>query len=773
MKITNLVFALAYAAASSASTNYASSAPAVPAPQQSFVATRPSPAQPVPVTPIPIVVADFVYSPIAGAAPSVPAPAPPAADYTAKAAPVVSVTVAPANPQPEPIVSMMPLPVPAPTPTSSYRAYTSNKRDVDQSAIEGLVSGTSAMLFNANGNSYILARLPVDLATKAAKNPSVLRKRESESDLIADATTNDLNSSALLYELIGKIFARVTLPVNANVGISNPEDSGELMRRDLLDNILGEVVASAVAPLNIVANINPDEDGNGLVPNLLGRISATIQASPTVTAHIFDADKDESDELLRRDLLENILGEVIASAVAPLNIVADINPDEDGNGLLPNLLGRVSATIQASPTVTAHLFDSDKDDISKLLRRDLLDNILGEVVASAVAPLNIVANINPDEDGNGLDESDELLRRDLLENILGEVVASAVAPLNIVADINPDEDGNGLVPNLLGRISATIQASPTVTAHLFDSDKDGSDELLRRDLLDNILGEVVASAVAPLNIVANINPDEDGNGLVPNLLGRISATIQASPTVTAHIFDADKDESDELLRRDLLENILGEVVASAVAPLNIVADINPDEDGNGLVPNLLGRISATIQASPTVTAHLFDSDKDGSDELLRRDLLENILGEVVASAAAPVNIVANINPDEDGNGLVPNLLGRISATIQVSPTVTAHLFDSDKDDSGKLLKKDVMAGGIYTERVDDAHIAIYVPLTALTKGQSEVSRLVSAAGGESIQIVSMTATPTVQTSSAPTPAATSIANSNIFLRIVVPSSKLM
>ncbi|KAJ2428942.1 hypothetical protein GGF47_001065 [Coemansia sp. RSA 2524] len=635
MKITNLVFALAYAAASSASTNYASSAPAVSTPQQSFVATRPSPAQPVPVTPIPIVVADFVYSPIAGAAPSVPAPAPPAADYTAKAAPVVSVTAAPANPQPQPIVSMMPLPVPAPTPTSSYRAYTNNKRDVDQSAIEGLVSGTSAMLFNANGNSYILARLPADLATKAAKNPSVLRKRESEGDLIADATTKDLNSSALLYELIGKIFARVTLPVNANVGISNPEDSGGLMRRDLLDNILGEVVAGAVVPVNIVANISPDEDGNGLVPNLLGRISATIQASPTVTVHIFDADKDESNELMRRNLLDNILGEVVASAVAPLNIVANINPDEDGNGLVPNLLGRVSATIQASPTVTAHIFDADKDESNELMRRNLLDNILGEVVASAVAPLNIVANINPDEDGNGLDESNKLMRRGLLESILGEVVASIVAPINIVANINPDEDGNGLVPNLLGRVSATIQASPTVTAHLFDSDKDESNKLMRRGLLESILGEVVASAVAPLNIVANINPDEDGNGLVPNLLGRVSATIQASPTVTA------------------------------------------------------------------------------------------------------------------------------------------HLFDSDKEDISKLLKRDAMASGIYIERVDDAHIAIYVPLTALTKGQSEVSRLVSAAGGEGVQIVSMTATPTVQTSSAPTPAVTSIANSNIFLRIVVPSSKLM
>ncbi|KAJ2309953.1 hypothetical protein IWW52_005550, partial [Coemansia sp. RSA 2704] len=415
MKITNLIFALAYAAAGSASTNYASSAPAVPAPQ-----LPPAPAQPVPVTPIPIVVADFVYSPVATAMPSMPAPAPPAA-YSANPAPGSPGSIAPANPLPEPVVSVLPSPLPAPTPTQSqaYRSYTSNKRDADPAAIQGLVSGTSAMLFNANGNSYILARLPVDLASKAAQNPSALRKRETESDLIADATTKDLESSALLYDLLGKIFARVTLPVNAKVGISNPtEDSGELLRRDnLLENLLGEVVASAVAPLNIVANINPDEDGNGLVPNLLGRVSATIQASPTVTAHLFDADKDDSGELLRRDnLLENLLGEVVASAVAPLNIVANINPDEDGNGLVPNLLGRVSATIQASPTVTAHLFDADKDDSGELLRRD-----------------------------------------NLLENLLGEVVASAVAPLNIVANINPDEDGNGLVPNLLGRVSATIQ----------------------------------------------------------------------------------------------------------------------------------------------------------------------------------------------------------------------------------------------------------------------------------------------------------------------------
>ncbi|KAJ1954506.1 hypothetical protein EC988_002397, partial [Linderina pennispora] len=251
-----------------------------------------------------------------------------------------------------------------------------------------------------------------------------------------------------------------------------------------------------------------------------------------------------------------------------------------------------------------------------------------------------------------------------------------------------DADGNGLVPNLLGDVSATIQASPTVTAHILDSGDD-SGNLLKRDLLNNILGEVIASAVAPINIVANINPDEDGNGLVPNLIGAVSATIQASPTVTAHIFDAD-DYSGGLLKRDLLKNILGEVIASAVAPVDVVANINPDDDGNGLVPNLLGAISATVQATPTVTVHIFDPDQEAvSSAPLKRDLVPNLLGEVIASAVAPLNVVANIQHDANGNGLVPNLVGDVSATIQASPTVTVHIFDAD-DYSGDLLKRDLV-----------------------------------------------------------------------------------
>ncbi|KAJ2717282.1 hypothetical protein H4R19_000034 [Coemansia spiralis] len=650
MKITNIVFALAYAAATSAAgAKYASSAPAAPTPHVTVeVPQLPAPALPVPVTPIPIVIADFIYS---------PAPAPPAAVYAVSVTPdVPHATAVPAVPAPQPVPSASEppaiAPAPQPAPPPGYHAYTSGKRSVDLTSSQRLVSGTSAMLFTANGNTYILARLPVNLANKVSATPEILRKRATEDDLITDATTRDLDSGAVLYDLLGKIFARITLPINANVGISNPTDSGELLKRDLLDNILGEVIASVVAPINVVANINPDEDGNGLVPNLLGRVSATIQASPTVTVHIFDADTDDSGELLKRDL----------------------------------------------------------------------------------------------------------------------VIASVVAPINIAANINPDEDGNGLVPNLLGRVSATIQVSPTITAHLFDSDNDDSGELLKRDLLDNILGEVIASVVAPINVVANINPDEDGNGLVPNLLGRVSATIQASPTVTVHIFDADADDSGELLKRDLVEDLLGEVIASVVAPINIAANINPDEDGNGLVPNLLGRVSATIQVSPTITAHLFDSDNDDSGELLKRDLLDNILGEVIASVVAPINIVANINPDEDGNGLVPNLLGRVSATIQVSPTITAHIFDADADDSGELLKRDAIRAGVFTEHIDGDRVAIYVPIGALAKNHSDVSQIVSA-GGDGAQVVSLAPTPTQPASSAPTPAATSVGAEGVYLRIVVPASQ--
>ncbi|KAJ2360496.1 hypothetical protein IW150_007482, partial [Coemansia sp. RSA 2607] len=336
-------------------------------------------------------------------------------------------------------------------------------------------------------------------------------------------------------------------------------------------------------------------------------------------------------------------------------------------------------------------------------------------------------------------------------------------------------DGNGLVPNLLGRVSATIQASPTVTAHIFDPDNYDDAGLLRRDLVDGLLGEVVASVVAPLNVVANINPDEDGDGLVPNLLGRVSATIQASPTVTAHIFDPENYDGAELARRDLVDGLLGEVVASVVAPVNVVANINPDEDGNGLVPNLLGRVSATIQASPTVTLHIFDPDNYDGAELARRDLVDGLLGEVIASVVAPLNIVANINPDEDGNGLVPNLLGRVSATIQASPTVTAHIFDPDNYDGGELLKRDSMAGGIYTERIDESHIAVYVPLNTFTKGKTNqaVSSLASVAGSTNVQIVSIAPTPTVPMSSAPTPAMTGLPSDNIYLRIVVPAAGLL
>ncbi|KAJ2098839.1 hypothetical protein GGI09_003102, partial [Coemansia sp. S100] len=325
MKVTNTIFAFAYASMSLSGANYVGTAPLMPTPTPAVPAV-----QPVPVMPIPVIVADFIYSPAVPMPPAPPVATPavtssqplvpaPAAGYVASSAPnVPSMPIAPANPpvQIEPSMTVSPAPAP------SYRANGAHKREVDQVAIENLVSGTGAMLFNANGSSYMLVRLPVDLAKSVSQDKAVLRKRATESDLIDDATTRDLDSSALLYDLLGKVFARVILPVKTNIGISNPTNDGGLgglLRRDLVENLLGEVVASVVAPVNIVANINPDEDGNGLLPNLLGRVSATIQASPTVTAHIFNADSDNSG-MFKRDLVENLLGEVVASVVAPLNI---------------------------------------------------------------------------------------------------------------------------------------------------------------------------------------------------------------------------------------------------------------------------------------------------------------------------------------------------------------------------------------------------------------------------------------------------------------------
>ncbi|KAJ2470870.1 hypothetical protein GGI02_002648, partial [Coemansia sp. RSA 2322] len=178
MKVTNSIFAFAYASVSMAGASYVGNAPIMPtlALGTPVPALPPAPVptvQPVTIMPIPVIVADFVYSP------AVPKPAP-AAGYVASSAPNVPGTmVVPAIPpaQPEPSVTAWPAPVP------SYRGNGAHKREVDQTAIEKLVSGTGAMLFNANGNSYMLVRLPMDLAKKASQSSAELRKRANESDL--------------------------------------------------------------------------------------------------------------------------------------------------------------------------------------------------------------------------------------------------------------------------------------------------------------------------------------------------------------------------------------------------------------------------------------------------------------------------------------------------------------------------------------------------------------------------------------------------------------
>ncbi|KAJ2841636.1 hypothetical protein J3B02_005828, partial [Coemansia erecta] len=270
MKVTSSIYALAFAAVSMASVDYyASSAPNMPLPMPTPGMMTPMPQvppamptsmQPVPVAPIPVI-ADFIYSPVTSTqVPALPTPTmgnaqpsmPPAAPvYNASSAPANSPTaVMPANPvaQPEPISSSA---WATPTPPPSYRANPVNKREISQTAMEDLVKGTGAVVFNANGNSYMLLRLPVETAKQVAESNVELRKRANESDLVSDATTKNLDSDAVLYDVLGEVFARVILPVNAKIGITNPEDSNGLLRRDLVDGLLGEVVASVVAPLNI------------------------------------------------------------------------------------------------------------------------------------------------------------------------------------------------------------------------------------------------------------------------------------------------------------------------------------------------------------------------------------------------------------------------------------------------------------------------------------------------------------------------------------------
>ncbi|KAJ1937346.1 hypothetical protein EC988_007919, partial [Linderina pennispora] len=347
MKVTNTIFALAFAAATAAAGgNYvASSPPVIPAPQPPAVVTviQPAPQPPavvtiiqsVPMNQISIIVADFMYSPTnggIGSQPALPTPMPvitdvpavPGPAYVASPPPVVpqptqpgvtvivpqpaqpSITVIlPQPPQPsvtevvpsvppavtevvpsappavtevvpsappavtevvpsgppavtEVVPSAPPAPTPVPTPaptvpaTPSYRASTLNKRSIEQSAINNLVNGNGAMVFNINGQTYMLLRLPVSIP-QASQAAVPLHKRDTPSNLIDDATTKNLGSEALLYEVLGKVFARVLLPANAHVGISQPQGAdalGNLLKRDLVPNLLGEVIASAVAPLN-------------------------------------------------------------------------------------------------------------------------------------------------------------------------------------------------------------------------------------------------------------------------------------------------------------------------------------------------------------------------------------------------------------------------------------------------------------------------------------------------------------------------------------------
>ncbi|KAI7825766.1 hypothetical protein BX661DRAFT_171740 [Kickxella alabastrina] len=574
MKVTNSIYALAYAAAAMASVNYAaSSAPNVPAPVTGIWTRAPQvpPAtwtivQPVSITYLPIVIKTR-YLPVpptptpaavlssTGTTPKpwMPAPAPVPA-YIASSPPGLPGTAVPANPaaqvDPSSISSRI-KPAPTPTPTQSFRGYTSNKRDIDQGTVGSLVQGNGAVVFEANGESYILVRLPQEIAEKVIKTNAVLQKRTTEKDIISDATTKDLGSNSLLYSLFDTIVARIRLPVNSGIGISEPKDGDSnhgFLRREILD--VGQVVASVALPVNANGSVESSDDVDSILAQLLGDINFAAEASPTIVANIDGSDESNASGLMRRNLIDRLLGVLHLSAVVPLNVNGELNADED------ELLGDISLAIAATPTASIQLGGSGESGSGGLFRRNLLDDTLG------------VLRIN------------------------------ANAPVSIDAIVDSNENGDGVVENLLGDISLAIAATPTASIQLGGSEESGSNGLLRRDILAD-LGNVIASVVLPLNVNANIKPNKNGDGVLPNLLGEVSLSIEASPTVVARINSPEPTQVDELYRRDI-NGLLRGIFASIAAPLNINANIKPNKNGDGVLPNLLGEVSLSINASPTI-----------------------------------------------------------------------------------------------------------------------------------------------------------------------------
>ncbi|KAJ1900613.1 hypothetical protein LPJ66_001358 [Kickxella alabastrina] len=649
MKVTNSIYALAYAAAAMASVNYAaSSAPNVPAPVTGIWTRAPQvpPAtwtivQPVSITYLPIVIKTR-YLPVpptptpaavlssAGTTPKpwMPAPAPVPA-YVASSLPGLPGTAVPANPaaqvDPSSISSWI-KPAPTPTPTQSFRGYTSNKRDIDQGTVGSLVQGNGAVVFEANGESYILVRLPQEIAEKVIKTNAVLQKRTTEKDIISDATTKDLGSNSLLYSLFDTIVARIRLPVNSGIGISEPKGSGNnrgFLRREILD--VGQFVASVALPVNVNGSAESSDDVDSILAQLLGDINFAAEASPTIVANIDGSDESDASGLMRRNLIDRLLGVLHLSAVVPLNVNGELNADEDGDGLLEQLLGDISLAVTASPTVNIKLGDSDESSSGGLFRRNLLDDTLG------------VLRIN------------------------------ANAPVSIDAIVDSNENGDGVVENLLGNISLAIAATPTASIQLGGSDESGSGGLFRRNLLDDTLGVLRINANAPVSIDAIIDSNESGNGSGSNLLGDISLAIAATPTASIQLGGSEESGSNGLVRRDILAD-LGNVIASVVLPLNVNANIKPNKNGNGVLPNLLGEVSLSIEASPTVVARINNPEPTQVDELYRRDI-NGLLRGIFASIAAPLNINANIKPNKNGDGVLPNLLGEVSLSINASPTI--------------------------------------------------------------------------------------------------------
>ncbi|KAJ1919503.1 hypothetical protein H4219_001974 [Mycoemilia scoparia] len=262
-------------------------------------------------------------------------------------------------------------------------------------------------------------------------------------------------------------------------------------------------------------------------------------------------------------------------------------------------------------------------------------------------------------------------KRGLVQDLLADTNAFVSAPIDVSVIDKAGNAGEGAIPKLLGDIHATVQATPTVTAHVH-----------QRDLgpLNHVLEGLMADVNAPVNVNAHVTPVPGG----ANLLGSLTAAVHATPTLNVDSHNPLKRDlplvgnllGGLLGRRDLgpLQHLLEGLMADVNAPVNVNAHVTPVPGG----ANLLGSLTAAVHATPTLNVDSHNPLKRDlplvgnllGGLLGRRGLLQDLLADtnILASIPADISLVDQAGPN--GEGVVPKLVGNLDATVRATPTAS-------------------------------------------------------------------------------------------------------